>query len=119
MPHRRGRADRRLDLRIDRADLPCDSAAVSEAAFVVALVAVSITFLVTVLGAAWKLGSTLAAQAQELKDLRTRIEALDKAQAKLDLQAENQRTKADDRWNSMTDKLGTITGLLSAHRSPP
>ncbi len=91
----------------------------SEAAFIVALVAVSITFLATVLGAAWKLGSTLAAQGQELKDLRTRIEALDKAQAELDLQAENQRTKADDRWNSMTDKLGTITGLLSAHRSPP
>lgn len=91
----------------------------SEAAFIVTLVAVSLTFLATVLGAAWKLGSTLAAQGQELKDLRTRIEALDKAQAKLDLQAENQRTKADDRWNSMTDKLGTITGLLSAHRSPP
>lgn len=90
----------------------------SEAAFVVALVAVSITFLVTVLGAAWKLGSTLAAQAQELKDLRTRLDLAEKAHEKLALQAELQRTKADDRWISMTDKLSTITGLLSAHPTP-
>lgn len=90
----------------------------SEAAFIVALVAVSITFLVTVLGAAWKLGSTLAAQAQELKDLRARIEQLEKAQEKIELQAELQKTKADDRWISMTEKLSTITGLLSAHPNP-
>lgn len=90
----------------------------SEAAFVVALVAVSITFLATVLGAAWKLGSTLASQAQELKDLRARFDQLEKDHEKLALQGELRRTEADARWLSFTEKLSTIQGLLSAHPTP-
>lgn len=89
----------------------------SEAAFIVALVTVSITFLVTVLGAAWKLGSRLAALEQELKDQRTRIEMLTKDVEQIELKVEIRRTEADSRWLSFTEKLSTITGLLSAH--PP
>lgn len=87
----------------------------SEAAFIVALVAVSITFLVTVLGAAWKLGSRLAALEAELKDQQARIESLVKVAEQLELKIELRRTEADSRWLSFTEKLSTITGLLSAH----
>lgn len=89
----------------------------SEGTFIVALVAVGITFLVTTLGASWKLGSMLAAQAQELKDHKTRLEMLQRENDQLKAAAELRRSEADTRWLSFTEKLSTITGLLSAH--PP
>lgn len=86
----------------------------SEAAFIVALVAVSITFLVTVLGAAWKLGSALASQAQELKDQRMQLEQLKAECLRLSTAAEVRRTEDVTRWLSFTEKLSTITGLVTA-----
>lgn len=86
----------------------------SEAAFVVALIAVSITFLVTVLGAAWKLGARLAALEQELKDQRQQIEQIKLENLRLSNAAEARRTEDVTRWLSFTEKLSTITGLVTA-----
>lgn len=49
--------------------------------------------------------------------LAEKIDAVRRENEKLTLAAELRRTEADSRWLSFTEKLSTITGLLSAH--PP
>lgn len=147
MPHDRGRADRCLDLRIDLDDLPCDSAYVSEGAFIVAIIAVSVTFFATAGGALWALASRLSSLAQKVESqaqqiveaeaartsakaelekvaeaLRAEVRSVrDEAQGaatRLTTAAEVRRTEDVARWLSFTEKLATITGLLSAHPNP-
>jgi uncharacterized coiled-coil protein SlyX len=109
---------------------------VSEGAFIVAIIAVSVTFFGTAGGAVWALATRIAALSQKVEaqqklidDLRGAVEAAEaetrrvreeaRAEvARLTTTAEVRRTEETTRWLSFTEKLATITGLLSAHPTP-
>lgn len=116
----------------------------SEGAIIVAVIGVSLTFFATAGGAIWALASRLSTLAQRVEDLKAQLETfeaeraavkaeLDKVAsqlttevrsvreeakgetARLSTAAEVRRTEDEARWLSFTEKLATITGLLSAH----
>lgn len=108
----------------------------SEGAIIVAVIGVSLTFFATAGGAIWALASRLSTLAQRVEDLKAQIETLETerglVKAELDKvasqlaaevrsvreEAEVRRTEDVARWLSFTEKLATITGLLSAHPTP-
>lgn len=119
----------------------------SEGAFIVAIIAVSVTFFATAGGALWALASRLSSLAQKVESqaqqiveaeaartsakaelekvaeaLRAEVRSVrDEAQGaatRLTTAAEVRRTEDVARWLSFTEKLATITGLLSAHPNP-